>query len=234
MKKNLIVKFVVLIALGLILGACVATQGDVQRAMDSQATQVARQIDEAVASIPEVDPNEIAEQVIAAMPTQASTQEPTLEPTTDPVLTALESIVDRLDQMGSGSQDEDASPSAYVPIGVANVPAGFPATAEEFLALIGVPCGSELNCLDLTVEEISACPGEVGTCWRALREKDENAVIVPFMATNPSSCMQDGYMDSVDDRVNLGRKEPPTAVGSGVPAGYTGLLQGFTYRATCP
>lgn len=106
---------------------------------------------------------------------------------------------------------------------------GFPQTAAEFWTLVYRPCPTGITCLDLEVGEVSQCPGET-MCWRAPREKDMNAFIMPFMGFNQTSCVQDGWMHSPVDRATLGRQAPVTAKGSGVPAGYVGLLEGITFR----
>lgn len=227
MKTNLFkILFVAVIAL--FLGACVATQEDLQRAMDSQSTQVAQQIGEAVASIPKVDSDEIAKQVIAAMPTAEPTPEPTLEPTPDRVLEALEAVVDRLDLMGSGQSNQPGNVPSVVATGN-DMFTDF----EAFIAAVALPCPDDAeSCIPLTARELSFCPDEEN-CIRALREKDEFAVIIPYFGQNPTSCMQDGWMHSPEDRAALGRTSPPEAVGSGVPAGYVGLIEGMTLRP-CP
>ena len=109
----------------------------------------------------------------------------------------------------------------------------FPGTVETFFEMIYLPCPSGSFCKDLEVKEISQCVGETN-CWRAPREKDINGVITPYMAKNPSTCLQDGWMQNPTDRIDLGRKAPKTAIGSGVPSGYSGLLEGITFRLACP
>ena len=41
-------------------------------------------------------------------------------------------------------------------------------------------------------------------------------------------------MHSLADRQKSGRRAPVTALGSGMPAGYLGLMEGLTFRAVCP
>ncbi|KKS98729.1 MAG: hypothetical protein UV73_C0001G0250 [Candidatus Gottesmanbacteria bacterium GW2011_GWA2_43_14] len=127
MKK---IVYVVLIALGLVLSACVATDQDLEAAMNSQATQVGEQINEAIAAIPTqqmINPDEIAEQVIEALPKT----EPTPEPM-DPYMNVLDQIVDRLEQIGQGNdQLAKSEPSIDQPTGLCP-------TTEEAKNLTGV------------------------------------------------------------------------------------------------
>lgn len=147
-------------------------------------------------------------------------QPPTPEPTPDIAQTVQAGVNNVLATLQAGQGGAVVSTQLV---------SGFPTTAEEFWAMIYVPCPAGTLCLNLEVNEVSQCPGE-SHCWRAPREKDMNAVITPYMGRNPSTCVQDGWMHSSADRAALGRKAPPTAVGSGVPEGYQGLIEGITFR----
>ena len=129
----------------------------------------------------------------------------------------------------------DVPPTPVPPTPAA--PAGFFATPNEVWLAVYQPCPTDTLCIPLDVNEIHACVGEAyGSCWAMAREKDLFNVITPFMGHNPMDCgaptMQDGWL-LLSDRDALGRQSPPwplTAVGSGVPDGYTGLLEGLTLR----
>jgi len=109
---------------------------------------------------------------------------------------------------------------------------GWPASPEEFFSWVteGQPSPPpDESWMPIELGEIHNCVGE-DTCWAVAREKDLQAHIVPFWVRNPTSCMQDGWMESPDERAQLGRTSPPSAVGSGIPAQWSGLAQGTTFR----
>lgn len=109
-------------------------------------------------------------------------------------------------------------------------PAGWPRTAEEFLAMVttGQPA-SDGSWMPVELGEISHPVGEP-FAWRIAREKNLEGKIIPFWIRNPTSVLQDGWMHDPADRAKYGRKEPVTATGSGIPAGWFGLAEGATFR----
>lgn len=109
----------------------------------------------------------------------------------------------------------------------------FPQTSEEAFAQVYRSCEGAPGCLDLEVQEPHKCPGE-NNCWViGPREKNMEAVILAYMGTNPTSCLQDGWLHNPADRQRYGRQEPASAKGSGVPAGFVGMIEGMTLRP-CP
>lgn len=106
----------------------------------------------------------------------------------------------------------------------------WPTTAQEFLSWVtkGQPA-PDGSWLPIELVEVHRPVGEPNS-WAVAREKDLNGNIVPFWVRNPTNELQDGWMHNKLDRDNLGRKEPESARGSGIPAGWSGLVQGATFR----
>lgn len=103
------------------------------------------------------------------------------------------------------------------------------ADLNQFAAAWGIIFGNDPSKGQVDPAEVGVCPFEAN-CLRILREKDMGSYIIPFQITNPTSCTMDGWMDSPEARATLGRKTPAGAIGSGVPSGFTGLVQGITIR----
>ena len=79
--------------------------------------------------------------------------------------------------------------------------------------------------LRLERREFTTCPGEsLNRCVRVVREKNQQNLILTFWGSNPTTCRQDGY--SLNPQTGL--------MQTGVPAGYKGLMEGFTFRPCSP
>jgi hypothetical protein len=109
----------------------------------------------------------------------------------------------------------------------------WPATAEEFLLWITqAQPDADGAWIPVELAEIHRPPGETNS-WAVAREKDLQGHIVPFWVFNPTGCFQDGWMHNEADREQYGRSFPDTALGSGVPEDWSGLVEGITFRP-CP
>lgn len=116
-------------------------------------------------------------------------------------------------------------------------PASWPATAEEFLKLIlEGQSASDGTWIPLALSEVHRAPDEPCS-WAAKREKDLQGKIIPFWMTTKhfTACViHDGWMHSPAERARLGRKTPATALGSGVPPNWNGLVEGVKITPDCP
>ncbi len=118
-----------------------------------------------------------------------------------------------------------ATPIASAPtVSVASVTttvAGWPTTAQEFLALAtqGQPTPpTDGSWLPIELGEIHRAPKEPNS-WAVTREKDKNGNIIPFWVRNFTGRAQDGYCDFDGDG----------KYSTGTPAS-AGMCQGVTFR----
>lgn len=152
-----------------------------------------------------------------ATPRVGEAKAPTLEPTRKPTKTAT--ATPKVNEAG-------ATPELVTKLEANN----WPQSAEKFVswATEGQP-ESDGSWMPIELEEVHRAVGEVKS-WVVAREKDREGRIIPFWVRNPTDTMQDGWMHNKLDRDTLGRKEPESARGSGIPAGWSGLAQGMTFR----
>jgi flagellar basal body-associated protein FliL len=174
---------------------------------------------------------EVTRQVVVT-----TTPEPTSKKVVTPTLSAEERSATALEQLVELARVERSVvegvpiPQEVMTVITATITDIVYTDPEVFWASVYRPCPAGSTCLPLERKEVAGCVGETN-CLTAGREKNlEGVVPYPYYGCNPTACIQDGWMVSAADRLALGRKSPAGAVGSGVPSGYCGLLEGLTLR----
>ena len=181
---------------------------------------------------PENEPGALSQQFVAAAAVAVSTATPTALVIAEPTAEAQQ--VEELAEVGSESTSVAPAEAVAAESSEEEVNLDWPQTAQEFLEWVTEdqpPLST--GWLPLEVGEIHRPVGEPNA-WAVGREKNMSGNIVSFYAWNQSPCMQDGWMSMAHDRANLGRKQPVTALGSGIPADWKGPVQGLTFRPCTP
>ena len=97
---------------------------------------------------------------------------------------------------------------------------------ESFAKAWGLILGFNPANAEVDPREVTICPFEDG-CVRLVREKDTPNRIIPYRLSSPANCWLDGFRHE-PGILRPGNYEIPEK--SGVPPGFTGLIEGITIR----